>query len=70
MRGEYYQISDRPDLKIPARLSYRFGWKLTMTLISSKPLTLPEFFSLTAPEGDITVASHTLLLFVLLTRFK
>jgi len=25
MRGEYYQISDRPDLKIPARLSYRFG---------------------------------------------
>jgi Uma2 family endonuclease len=25
-----------------------------MTLISSKSLTLPEFFSLTAPEGDIT----------------
>nr|WP_287660217.1 MULTISPECIES: type I-D CRISPR-associated protein Cas5/Csc1 [unclassified Microcystis] len=25
MRGEYYQISDLPDLKIPARLSYRFG---------------------------------------------
>jgi CRISPR-associated protein Csc1 len=25
MRGEYYQISDRPDLKIPARLSYHFG---------------------------------------------
>ena len=25
-----------------------------MTLISSKPLTLPEFLSLTAPEGDIT----------------
>ncbi|MFM6405289.1 MAG: Uma2 family endonuclease, partial [Microcystis sp.] len=25
-----------------------------MTLISSKPLTLPEFFSLTAPDGDIT----------------
>jgi CRISPR-associated protein Csc1 len=25
MRGEYYQISDRTDLKIPARLSYRFG---------------------------------------------
>ena len=24
MRGEYYQISDRPDLKIPARLSYHF----------------------------------------------
>jgi CRISPR-associated protein Csc1 len=25
MRGEYYQISDRTDLKIPARLSYHFG---------------------------------------------
>jgi len=25
-----------------------------MTLISSKPLTLPEFFSLTDPDGDIT----------------
>ena len=25
MRGEYYQISDRPDLKIPVRLSYHFG---------------------------------------------
>ncbi|MCZ8119010.1 MAG: hypothetical protein O9295_13375 [Microcystis sp. LE18-22.4A] len=25
MRGEYYQISDRSDLKIPVRLSYHFG---------------------------------------------